>query len=546
MELDPTTKNLWLDPVAGPKIESVQVDSASPLIVGRSAECTVSIPDSSVSRRHVSLVSRNGNWYLTDLGSRHGTYLNGVKLEPERPMLIEHRDMLQIGPYIFRVNRGGHHRVVSTATDTIMDSGVVVETVPVDAPVSLGDRRFSLLADGCTHIFRAEDETQLADAIVELILAGTGFPRGAVLRWSGKPDQVEIISARDSFNPSADDFRLSRSLIHASSNGEIAKLSPKTQFQYGQSIGGLEISEALCVPLLVDSMTVGSIYLDARIGEPPPDPDSLIFCHAVSQIASLALSKLKHIELARRQEFLEADLKIAQEAQAFLLPASHGTLGHLRYASRTRPGAVVGGDLFDIFEIDGTHTGICFGDITGHGIGAAILMTAVLTHLRSVLKSSCDPEFAAGETNSYLADHSSARMFATLWVGVYNTLDHSLTYVDAGHGHWMIKEDGWAPHRPCCEGGLMIGIQPAIVYRSSKLVLGANDRLILYSDGLVEQPNADLDRFEDDRLLSIIHGSSSIQDDVELSFAALERFAGSDRFADDTTIASIEICVNLP
>lgn len=310
----------------------------------------------------------------------------------------------------------------------------------------------------------------------------------------------------------------------------------------GHSIVGLGISSALCAPLMVDSAVVGAIYLDSRDGEVSPQPDAASFCHAVSQVASLALSSLKRIELARRQERLDADLSIAQEAQSFLLPAPGGTVGRLRYALRTCAGSEVGGDLFDIFDIDDHRTGICFGDITGHGIGAAILMTAVLSYLRATLANCGDPAAAVTETNAYLARHSSDRMFATLWVGVFDATESTLSYIDAGHGHWLVCTAGAAPARPKLPGGMIIGVQPDLEYSGACLELRPGDRLILYSDGLVEQPNTENEQFGNARLRDVIAGSGAIDDDVAGIFAALEEFAGSSSFADDTTIASIEVC----
>ena len=88
----------------------------------------------------------------------------------------------------------------------------------------------------------------------------------------------------------------------------------------------------------------------------------------------------------------------------------------------------------------------------------------------------------------------------------------------------------------------MIGFQPEFEYSSARLRLKPGDRLILYSDGIVEQPNTRNERFEIARLKGVIASSGSISDDVGKVFAALEAFSGSSTFMDDTTIASIEVC----
>ncbi|MCK4873786.1 MAG: SpoIIE family protein phosphatase [Phycisphaerales bacterium] len=541
MSDDGRSRTLRLDPIAGPTIDPVVPEPDTRTLLGRAAECDVCLPHAGISRRHVAVFSRGGQWLVTDLGSRHGTFLNGMRLHPHKPAITGHGDLLRIGPFMFRVDSAAVTDRALATTDATVTPDTIVTAVSARELDSLAHRRLTLMIEGSAAIYQAVTEHELAQAVIKLIMSGTGFPRAALLRWGGSPEQVEIIAFHDRHHDTSEGFTFSRSLLQTSATGRVARLSRSAEQQCGQSIEGLGISAALCAPLVVDSAVVGAIYLDSRVGEVQPQPDAASFCHAVSQIASLALSSLKRIELAQRQERLDADLRIAQEAQSFLLPAPGGTVGRLRYASRTCPGSVVGGDLFDIFDIDDHTTGICFGDITGHGIGAAILMTAVLSHLRAILASCGDPATAVAQANAYLVQHSSERMFATLWVGVYDSVDNTLRYVDAGHGHWLIRPADAAPARPQSPGGMIIGVQPDLEYSVARLELRPGDRLVLYSDGLVEQLNTKNEAFGNARLRDVIAGSGSIEDDVAGVFTALEEFTGGSSFADDTTIASIEV-----
>ena len=541
MSVETQSQTLSLEPIAGPAIDPIVPEPDTRTLLGRASECDVCLLDDSISRRHVALACQGDQWMVTDLGSRHGTFLNGIRLDPHKPTLTGHGDLLRIGPFMFRVDSAAvTDRELATTVATVAP-GTIIEAVSARELDSLAHQRLTLMNEGYAAIYQAVTEVELAEAVITLIMSGTGFPRAAMLRWGRSPDQVEIIAFHDHKDDTSKGFIFSRSLLQASATGCIARLSRGEEHNYGHSILGLGISAALCAPLIVDSIVVGAVYLDSRDGEDSPQPDAASFCHAVSQVASLALSSLKRVELARRQERLDADLNIAQEAQAFLRPAPGGTVGRLRYASRTCAGSVVGGDLFDIFSIDDHRTGICFGDITGHGIGAAILMTAVLSYLRATLTNCGDPAAAVAETNAYLARHSSDRMMATLWVGVFDATESTLRYVDAGHGLWLICTAGAAPVHPKSSGGMIIGVQPDLKYAAACLELRPGDRLILYSDGLVEQSNGVNEQFGSDRLCDVFAGSDSIEDDVAGIFAALEEFTGSSSFADDTTIASIEV-----
>ncbi|MCH8212026.1 MAG: FHA domain-containing protein, partial [Planctomycetes bacterium] len=103
----PSTDQLRLEPVAGTDAPSLSVRDQAEILVGRAQECDLCLADAVVSRRHASVARRKHEWVLTDLGSRHGTYLNGVLLRPGTPTLIASGDFVRFCPYTFRVNGGG-------------------------------------------------------------------------------------------------------------------------------------------------------------------------------------------------------------------------------------------------------------------------------------------------------------------------------------------------------------------------------------------------------------------------------------------------------
>jgi sigma-B regulation protein RsbU (phosphoserine phosphatase) len=541
MTIDTSTHALRLTTLAGPAMFPITLQPHTRTLLGRATECDVSLPDNAVSRRHAVIFDQATGWMIEDAGSRHGTFVNGSQLAAHAPTPLRHGDLLRLGPFTFRVDIQGEATRARVSADTDTLTGTVVEQVSKRELDSLAHQRLDLMIEGSAAIFQAQTETELAESVIRLLIDGTGFPRAALLRWYGTIEETEVVAYHDQARTTADDFTFSRSLLQTASTGTMARLTSRVEVDYGQSIQGLGIAEALCAPLSIDSVVVGCLYLDVRQGESRPHPNIASFCHAVSQVASLALASLKHAELARRQEALEADLRIAQEAQSFLLPPATGSVGRIRYASRTCAGSTVGGDLFDIFAIDEHRTGICFGDITGHGIGAAILMTAALSYLRATLNDHGDPARAVSDVNGYIFEHSSMRMFATLWVGVYDANAQTLLYVDAGHGHWLTRRRDGAIVKPGEPGGMVAGIQPDFEYVCARLELEPGDRMVLYSDGVIEQPNDAEERFGTQRLHEVIARATSIDDDVAAALKAVEQFVGNDRFDDDTTIASIEV-----
>ncbi len=530
-----------MDERAAAEVGTPVSDGDGPFVLGRARGCQVCFEDPSVSRRHASLLKRNDRWFVVDHGGRHGTYLNGVRLDTEQPTVAAQGDFIRIGPYTFRIDFGGSRLSTIAMTEKQLGSDTIVERVSDREMGSLAQRRLEVLIDGAVAINQSVDEAGLGEAVVDVVLAGTGFPRAAMIRPAGSSDQVEVLVSRDTKAAKTGEFSFSSSLLREASSGHIARLSRRGGEQLGQSIERLGITGALCAPIVLDASVVGYIYLDSRANEQAGYPDAAGFCHAISKMAGLALSNLKRADLQQRQRQLEEDLQGARKAQAFLCPKGEGVVGALVYAMQSLPGRFVAGDLFDIFPLDGGRTGMCFGDVTGQGATAAILMTAVLAHLRASLARYSDPAQAIHDVNRYVAECSPADMFVSLWVAVYDEAARSLSYVDAGHGHWFIMHRDKGPVHADKPGGLLVGIESDYVYETATLDLNDVDRIILYSDGLIEQVNPSGEAFEKNRVREVLATSGSAREDVTALFQRIEEFAGKASLDDDTTVASIEI-----
>ena len=127
----PSTDQLRLEPVAGTDATSLSVSDQAEILVGRAQECDLCLADAVVSRRHASVARRSHEWVLTDLGSRHGTYLNSVLLRPGTPTLIASGDFIRFGPYTFRVDdgSGGSDSRTLAAVDEHVAPGTIVERI---------------------------------------------------------------------------------------------------------------------------------------------------------------------------------------------------------------------------------------------------------------------------------------------------------------------------------------------------------------------------------------------------------------------------------
>lgn len=535
-------ESLRLDLVQGPEMQPVTVPPGGFANIGRAAECQVCLLHETVSRRHATLAHHGGHWFLTDVGSRHGTFVGGVRLEPNTPATLEPDDLVRIGPWTFRV-RIGTPRTLPSAT--LHDAGLTthrVERVPERELGWMAQHRLNLLIECSAAINAAGTEEALVAAALDAALAGSGYRRAAWLRQTGTSDNLEVLGFKSLSKESASGFVFSQSLIREAEAGQVARLTEDGPVQYGQSIAGLGIHSALCAPIVLGISVAGYLYFDARGQESPVHPEAAGFCQAISRMCGLAMSNLKRVELERRQHRLEADLSAAREAQQLILPPSHGEAGPVRYALRNKPGRTVAGDLFDVVPLDNGKVAICIGDVTGESISAGIVMATTQAYLHASLVRHQEAAAALTAVNQYLTTRCALNMFITMWVGVLDPASCILRFVDAGHGHWLLKRAGAAATRIVTPGGIPLAIEPGYAYRPEELVLSPGDRLFLYSDGLHEQRSPTGEQYGRDRIIAALAASSDVQTDVDTVFDAVQRFACTDMLDDDATAASIEVC----
>ncbi|MCZ6837162.1 MAG: FHA domain-containing protein, partial [Planctomycetota bacterium] len=388
--------NLTLLACDGPTRESLTLSPDGQNMIGRAEECNIILSDPHVSRYHAVLTHRDGVWLLTDLGSRHGTYLNDIRIEPDLPIDIEHGDYLRFDPFVYLIQVGeASPRGERTLDAPLLPTSIVSEPTEQELK-SLSEIRLGLLMEGAESIHRATSEMQLAESILEFALPGTGFSRGVVFRWTGTSGEAEVLASKEINGRANSAISYSKHLVRQASTGQVVKLSQTVQDPLSVSIGELGIHSAVCCPMTLDEAVTGMIYLDSRVTESPCFPDAVSFCNAMARLSGLALASLRRAELQRRQKRLEQDLAMAKKVQQLLGPEESGRLGHVRYASKVEPGRIVAGDLLDLFLNDDGKLVICCGDVSGQGFGAGILMPSVLSHIRAGLRKTIDPADVVG------------------------------------------------------------------------------------------------------------------------------------------------------
>lgn len=548
-----TPHRLRLEPVAGPTTSNVVIGPEKPVVIGRAVGSDVVLLHEGVSRRHAQVEHRANRWYISDLGSSPGTFINGMRLQAESPTALGDLDLLRIGPWTFRVSLSGSGSRFAKAR-TLDDSGqstMTVHSVPLSAmstDSSPANQRLEQLIDCTLRLMDAPSPAAMAKVVLDAAAAGTGFPRGAVLRPVADDEPqtgVELVAFSGDSDQVWRDYQFSRTLLREASAGAVATLTDQSAQRVSQrTIGELGIHSAICAPVMIGSTVAALLYLDARTGESSsrtPGGDAGAFCGALARMYGMALGNAMRADLEHRRAALESDLAAAREAQQLIMPPPDGVVNGVRYAVQSLPGRFVAGDLFDVVALPDGRVAVAIGDVSGEGAGSAILMAGTQAYLHGALKRGDELARAVNDLNQYVTDHSPLDRFVSLWVGVFDAKARTLTYVDAGHGHWMMVR-GSGPDGPAEQaGGIPLGIAPDYEYPSQSLRLEPGNRVVLFSDGLKEQDSPAGDEFGLTRIADCLRSSSTPETDARALMQAVRTHAARPFLDDDTTVACVQL-----
>lgn len=536
---DPGQSPLALEFIGDLYRSPVVLRADRPVTLGRAADSDIILLSETVSRRHASVLLRGQTAYLTDLASTHGTLLNSLRIEPNTSTPLTPGDLVQVGPFMLRLIREGGRGPGGPSTVAMRDDATTAFQVQMLASVSPhAGRRLRALTECIGKLDAATSVADAAQIALQYALDGSGYAHAAILRRPAG-SEVEVVASLRLDPRDTGVVSFSRSLISAAEGGETAVLAPQTRVT-SNSLAGMNVHSALCAPIHVGDAIAGLLYLDARDQESVVDPDVAGFCEALATAIGLAFANISRADLERRQRSLAAELAAAHEAQMFILPEGEGEREFIRYAMRMRPGAYVAGDVFDVISLPDGRVAVAIGDVAGHGAGSAMLMASTQAHLNAQLLSTCDPAKALAAVNAYLGSKSLGGRFVSLWVGVF-AADGTVEYVDAGHGHWIhVRAGGGEGQSPIAGGSIPVGVSTMATYRSGTFTMAANDRLFLYTDGVIEQKDASGVQFGVERLRLLLGQGKTPSQEVEDVLSSVVRHSAGGTLEDDATVACVE------
>ena len=247
------------------------------------------------------------------------------------------------------------------------------------------------------------------------------------------------------------------------------------------------------------------------------------------------------LETRDRLVAVQNELGVARDMQQSILPtqfpkhSSYEVFGHMEAARE------VGGDFFDIINLEGSRIGLAIADVSGKGVPAALFMMSSRTLLKGAAIGHPRPGDALAEVNDLLEADNDSAMFVTVFYTAYNPDSGTLTYANGGHNPPLIIHADGSSTVLDPTGGIALGVAPGMPYGQSEVQLAPGEIFVLYTDGVTEAMDPDFEEFGLERLQEVYAAAppTSARAANQMAFDAVHRFAAGAPQSDDITCVTL-------
>jgi serine phosphatase RsbU (regulator of sigma subunit) len=240
---------------------------------------------------------------------------------------------------------------------------------------------------------------------------------------------------------------------------------------------------------------------------------------------------------------MDRELEIAANVQRSILPGKLPEYDDYRFAAYLRPARQIGGDLYNVIDLDKDHLGILIADVADKSVQAALYMAVITTLFQVVSKQSISPvKVAMGVHNNLMEVSSGADIFVTAFYGVLCRSKKLLTYIVAGQDRPLLLRQN-QPIQTLPGRGRFLGMMDPLELDEYTFQLNAGDRLLLYSDGAVDAENLHKEHFGIDRLKIVLdqNRNQPLEQFVSVISQEINAWAGEMPAFDDLTLVALEV-----
>ena len=263
-----------------------------------------------------------------------------------------------------------------------------------------------------------------------------------------------------------------------------------------------------------------------------------------NRLLQLAYDELKTAQAQIiEKEKLERELEVARQIQLSILPRSLPQNGRFEFGARMIPMSAVGGDFYDVLQLENGSLAVAVGDVTGHGVPAALLMALTVTLLRAEARRIESPSEVLLAVNRELMQVNDTGYFVTALYGILDDSDGKFHYARAGHSVPLLLDAGRQPVEVGHGVGHPLGLFEEMLVDEASLDLVPGSLLLLYTDGVTEAVDAQGEFFGDERLLAALQSSNGVGPDqtCEAIWSALQAYQSGASQEDDVTLLAVGV-----
>ncbi len=519
----------------------------TPFTLGRQSDNDLVLLDNRISRQHARIVYDGHGYILEDSSSRHGTYVNGERIERCR---LKDGDQLSLGVS----DAYGLTFVLEEATLARLLERI--ETAPESSAPRLQQLNFLLQLAQMLH--RAAALEDILIAVVDSALQLSGADRGILFLMdesdrlslrlmrerSGVPGGTQATSYSEEIIQRVLETRREEMALENLSGGPMARetvlISGRQRGILAIPLQKLPVAEAGGETILqIRPRLLGVLYLESSS---QPAAITSLDRQALGTLAlesAMIIENARLLRVAREQERSRHEMALARSIQQGLLPRTLPRAGYFQLHAVTRPCHAVGGDYYDVIPLPGERVGLTVADVSGKGLPAAMMSMTLQGAFSALAAADLSLEELFLRINTFLCERTPPEMYATL---LYGVLDPSgnFRFVNAGHAPPLyLRPDGSV--KTLDSPNFPLDMFANAQYQSANLALSPGEQVVIFSDGITEAQNEALELFGEVRLIEVARSSAAegLQPEEFCSklIHEVKQFAGVAPPADDLTVA---------
>ncbi len=525
--------------------------------IGRAQGNDLTVADPNCSSRHAFIERTGESFVIRDAGSKNGTFVNSRRIDC--PAVLSQGDEIALGSTTMTFDRPRMPRVTmvdspGSATDAsavvpfraILEktSATDARTSPLAAPADLREenRILRVMMQVSEALVAHKPLQELLEDIMDLIAENLPMDQCVIMLRGDGSAALETRAARIQGQwRGGREIQVSRTIVGMAYERHLSVLLSDAAAVGSESIIATGIRSALCVPIGDDEEVIGVLYADRHARHEPFKDADLRLITLLANTAAVRIQQARQVAALIVAAKLQRDLETAAAIQRDLLPQSLPSCEGYGMAGRAVPCLQVGGDYYDLVSVDCKRTGLVVADVSGKGVGAALLMASLRAWLHAELVHGTDLAVLAAKLNDFIHRCSDIHSFITFFFGDLDNETGTLRFVNAGHNPPLVfGRDGLVRELPAT--GLCLGMLAGRPYEVGTAALEPGEVLVLYTDGITESRNTGEKEFGVDGLAGVVReerekDAPAILDAV---FRRLTEFTACAEPFDDRTLVVVK------